>query len=152
MSDYKKSFKKLNKQNLWKWKWSSLNTRVLFLHVCVPPKPPNVILLLEWGIVRVKCLVQEHSMMNSDWASSFLEFSKWIEVHWPTNHKVIAFPVYSCSRATINYFLFIINNFGKTLPQLYHVLKLVLHVSAAAMSSLSWHFSTVLICYLNNLK
>ena len=45
------------------------------------------------------------------------------------NHKAVAFPAYSCSRATINYFFIIINNFGKSLLQLYHVLKLVLHVS-----------------------
>ena len=97
--------------------------RVLFLHVCVPLKPPNLILLLELGIVRVKCLVQEHSMVNSARASSHLECSKWIDAHWPTNHKAIAFPAYSCSRATINYIFFIINNFGKSLLQLYQYFR-----------------------------
>ena len=101
----------------------------------MPSKPPNVILLLAWGVVRVKCPVQEHSMVNSAKASSLLECSKWIEAHWPPNHKFrhksIVFPAYSCSRATINYFIIIIiiiiiiNNFGKSLLQLYHVLKLV---------------------------
>ena len=57
--------------------------------------------------------------------NSFLERSKCIEAHWPSNHKAIAFPAHSCSRATINYFIIIINNFGKSLLQLYHVLKLV---------------------------
>ena len=102
-------------------------------------QPPNVILLLEWGIVRVKCLVQEHSMVNSALVSSFLEYSKWIEAHWPTNHKAIAFPAYSWSRATINYFFFI-NNFGKSLLQLYHVLKLVL--SRATIFYLTTHENT----------
>ena len=49
--------------------------------MCVTQTTKCNIIITGVRLVRVKCLVQEHSMVNSARASSFLECSKWIEAH-----------------------------------------------------------------------